>query len=123
MTCTVCNAPATFQRLMDLVLAGLLWQTCLVYLDDVIVLGRSFDDHLKNLQAVFDCLRQAHLKLQPPKCSFAQKTVVHLGHVVSSQGISTDPSKTEKVAAWPTPTNKVQVQQFLGLASYYRRFV
>ena len=79
MTCTVCNAPATFQRLMDLVLAGLLWQTCLVYLDDVIVLGRSFDDHLKNLRAVFDCLRQAHLKLQPPKCSFAQKTVVHFG--------------------------------------------
>lgn len=119
----LCNAPATFQRLMDLVLAGLQWSSCLVYLDDVIVVGRSFQEHLKNLQSVFERLRGAGLKLQPGKCQLLRKKVHYLGHVISRDGVSTDPSKTEKVSNWPTPTSSRDVQQFLGLASYYRRFV
>ena len=119
----LCNAPATFQRLMDLVLAGLPWASCLVYLDDIVVLGRDFKDHLSNLELVFQCLRKAHLKLQPPKCCFMRSKVVFLGHVVSPQGIAADLSITEKVAMWPVPTSKVEVQRFLGLASYYRRFI
>ena len=75
----LCNAPATFQRLMDLVLAGLQWSHCLVYIDDVIVLGRNFKEHLLHLQQVFDRLRQAGLKLQPKKCRFLQPRVEYLG--------------------------------------------
>ena len=119
----LCNAPATFQQLMDLVLAGLQWSSCLVYLDDIIIVGRTFEEHLQNLQAVLIRLREAGLKLKPQKCALCLPQVEFLGHVVSAQGVSTDPRKTEKVRNWPIPTNRREVQQFLGLASYYRRFV
>ena len=119
----LCNAPATFQRLMDLVLAGLQWSHCLVYLDDVIVLGRTFEDHLHNLQAVFHRIRDAGLKLKPPKCAFFQPTVQYLGHIISEEGVAADPAKIEKVVSWPAPTSTREVQQFLGFASYYRRFI
>ena len=117
------NAPATFQRLMDSVLAGLQWKSCLVYLDDIIICGKTFEEHLFNLRAVFECLKQAGLKLQPTKCAFARKKVEFLGHIVSEDGIATDPAKIEKVANWPEPTSTKEVQQFLGLASYYRQFI
>ena len=119
----LCNAPATFQRLMDSVLAGLQWSTCLVYIDDIVIPGKTFQAHLTHLRAVFDRLSEAGLKLKPRKCHFCLQEVKFLGHIVSSDGIRTDPSKTEKVAAWPTPTCSRDVQKFLGLASYYRRFV
>ena len=119
----LCNAPATFQRLMDLVLAGLQWSSCLVYLDDVIVVGRNFDEHLKNLQAVLQRLRETGLKLQPAKCALLQSKVCYLGHIISENGVSTDPAKTDTVQKWPTPTSPKELQQFLGLASYYRRFI
>ena len=119
----LCNAPATFQRLMDLVLAGLQWSSCLVYIDDVIIVGRSFSEHLQNLQAVFERLQLANLKLQPSKCVFFQKEVKFLGHIVSEKGVAADPEKTNKVASWPVPSSKLEVQRFLGLANYYRRFI
>ena len=119
----LCNAPATFQRLMDSVLAGLQWSTCLVYMDDIVIVGKTFTDHLTNLQQVFQRLRQAGLKLKPSKCSLCQKTVHFLGHVVSQDGITTDPAKTDSIFAWPPPTCKRELQQFLGLTNYYRRFV
>ena len=119
----LCNAPATFQRLMDLVLAGLQWSDCLVYIDDVIVLGRTFDEHLRNLRSVLQRLRESGLRLNQSKCSFFQKEVKYLGHIISRDGVATDPSKTEKVTTWPTPTSVRETQQFLGFAGYYRRFV
>ena len=67
----LCNAPATFQRLMDLVISGLQWVSCLVYLDDVVVFGQSFEDHLKNMELVFARIREAGLKLKPSKCLFS----------------------------------------------------
>ena len=119
----LCNAPATFQRLMDRVLSGLKWSTCLVYFDDIMVVGTSFADHLSNIGGVLARLRGAGLKLKPGKCRLCQKRVAFLGHIVSAEGITTDPSKTEAVAKWPTPQSRREVQQFLGLANYYRRFV
>ena len=119
----LCNAPATFQRLMDLILAGLQWKNCLVYLDDILIIGRTFKEHLDNLGLVFNRLREAGLKLKPSKCFVCQKQVKYLGHVVSPDGIATDMTKTEKVANWPIPTHRREVQQFLGLVSYYRRFI
>ena len=119
----LCNAPATFQRLMDLVLSGLQWTECLVYLDDVIILGRDFEDHLRSLKLVFQRLRESGLKLKPAKCTLFQEKVSYLGHVISTEGIATDPNKSNQVAQWPVPTTAKEVQKFLGLANYYRRFV
>ena len=116
----LCNAPATFQHLMNSILAGLQWTTCLVYIDDIIIVGRTFDEHLNNLQRVFERLKQAGLKVQPHKCQFLQRQVTFLGHVISPNGIPPDPAKTSKVEQWPTPMSKTEVQQFLGLANYYR---
>ena len=115
----LCNGPATFQRLMDLALSGLQWSSCLVYLDDVIVVGRSFSEHLKNLDNVFQRLRNAGLKLKPQKCAFLKKEVLYLGHLVSRSGIATDPAKIDKVQTWPVPASTKEVQRFLGFASYY----
>ena len=120
----LCNAPATVQRLMNLVLAGIQWKNCLVYRDDLLIIGKSFEEHLQNLQLVFDRLRRAGLKLKPFKCTVCQKEVTYLGHVLSSDGIATNPSKTDKVRGnWPLPTSQREVKQFLGLVSYYRRFI
>jgi transposase InsO family protein len=119
----LCNAPASFQRLMDLVLSGLQWSQCLVYLDDIIVLGRSFEEHIHNLQSVFSRLRESGLRLKPSKCSFFQREVRYLGHIISCEGVSADPDKIAKVADWPVPTSKREAQQFLGFANYYRRFI
>ena len=119
----LCNAPATFERLMEFVLRGLTWKTCLVYLDDVMVMGRNFREHLENLQEIFGRIRNAHLKLNPKKCLLFQKEVKFLGHVVSSDGIQTDPDKISAVRDWPRPSNIHELRSFLGLCTYYRRFV
>ena len=119
----LCNAPASFQHLMDLVLTGLQWSQCLVYLDDIIILGRSFDERIRNLGTVFKRLLEAGLRLKPSKCAFFRSEVQYLGHIISREGVATDPSKVAKVATWPVPTSKREVQQFLGFANYYRRFI
>ena len=119
----LCNAPATFQRLMDLVLAGLQWHNCLVYLDDILIIGKTFKEQLENLHLVFDRLREAGLKLKPSKCRVCQKEVTYLGHVISPGGITTDSFKTDKVNKWPIPTSQRETRQFLGFVSYYRRFI
>jgi len=119
----LCNAPATFQRLMDEVFRGILWKFVMVYLDDIIVYSESFEEHLEHLHIVFDRLQAAGLKLNPEKCSFVKAELEFLGHIVSGQGIQTDPVKTEKVKNFPRPKNTTQLRGFLGLASYYRRFV
>ena len=102
----LCNAPATFQRLMDRVLSGLKWSSCLVYFDDIIVVGTSFADQLSNIGGVLARLRGAGLKLKPGKCHLCQESVAFLGHIVSSRGITTDPSKTDAVAKWPTSQSR-----------------
>ena len=115
------NAPATFQRLIETVLSGLIRHVCLDYLDDIIVTGRTFDEHLANLRSVFLRLRDAHLKLKPRKCFLAMKEVEYLGFRVSGEGIIADPKKIEAVQHYPTPADVKQVRSFVGLASYYRR--
>lgn len=119
----LCNAPATFERLMERVLVGLLGDACLVYLDDIIVMGRNFTEHVSNLRKVFTRIREANLKLSPKKCTFFKEEVAYLGHIISSNGVRTDPEKIKAVQEWPIPANKTDVRSFLGLCAYYRRFV
>jgi hypothetical protein len=116
-------APATFQRLMEQVLAGLHWSTCLIYLDDIIMFSRTVAEHLGQLRDVFTRLKNAGLKLKPSKCHLLQNGVRYLGHIVSGKGIETDPEKVRSVFDWPIPLNQKDLKRFLGLASYYRRFV
>lgn len=119
----LCNAPATFERLMEHVLRGLLWKQCVVYLDDIIVFSNSFEEHIERLQLVFNRLRNANLKLNVKKCHIFQDKVKYLGHVVSTHGVGADPEKIEAVRQWPRPRDKHELKSFLGLSTYYRRFV
>ena len=113
----------TFERLMETVLAGLHWQICLIYLDDVIVIGKTFEDMIKNLSVIFERLQQAGLKLKARKCKLFGKSVEFLGHIITETGVETDPSKTRCIENWPTPKTAKEVRAFIGLCSYYRRFV
>ena len=108
---------------MTMVLAGLHWDICLVYIDDIIVMGRSFEEHLENVEQVFQRLRMANLKLKPTKCRLFKERVTFLGHVVSSRGIEPDPVKISCIATCPEPTNLTELRSFLGRASYYKSFV
>ncbi len=108
---------------MDLVLRGLHWERCLVYLDDIIVHGRTFEEHLDNLRLVWSRLREANLKMKPSKCTLFQDSVAFLGHVVSRDGVRCDPAKIEAVREWRQPASVTEVRSFLGLASFYRRFI
>ena len=89
----LCNPPATFQHLMDLVLMGLQWSQCLVYLDEIIILGRSFDEHIRNLGTVFKGLQEAGLRLKTSKCAFFRSEVQYLRHIISHEGVAKDPAK------------------------------
>ena len=117
------NAASTFQRTMELALQGLQWHTCLVYIDDIIVYGTTFEQHLERVDEVLSRLQNAGLKLKSDKCHMLQTEVVFLGHVVSSEGVKPDPTNVAKIIGWPTPKNPKQVRQFVATGSYYRRFI
>jgi len=116
----LCNAPATFQRAMQLVLRGLTWQDVLVYLDDVVVLGKDFENAISNIRKTLDRFRQHNMKLKPKKCSLLRQEVEFLGRVVSRNGVSISPEKLNAVRSWPKPTDKQGVMSFLGFANYHR---
>ena len=117
------NAPACFKRAMHLILRGLCWSDCLVYLDDIIVFGRTLQEHRERLSLVLSRLTEAGLKINPKKCKLLCEQVVVLGHVVSGKGISTDPKKIRVIKEWPVPADESQLRAFLGTAGYYRQFV
>ncbi|GFU58770.1 hypothetical protein TNCV_3089111 [Trichonephila clavipes] len=119
----LCNAPATFERLMETVLKGLTFEACLIYLNDVIIGGRTFEEHLQNIRKVLSKLRDAILKLNPSKCKFFQKEVNYLRHIISAEGVRTDPEKVSALKNWKRPENLRELRSFLGLCTYYRKFV
>ena len=117
------NAPPTFQRLMHDCLGDLNMRWCIVYLDDIIIFSDTKEEHLKRLEAVFQKLAAAGLKLKPSKCFLFREEIEYLGHVISGKGISTNPKKVEAVTKWPTPKTVYDVRSFLGFVGYYRRFI
>jgi len=108
---------------MDVMLSGLQWETCLVYLDDVLIFGRTHEEMLNRLDNVHRRLQSGGMKLRLDKCKFSQRQVTYLGHVISVDGIRPDPLKIHAVQNMPDPTNVKEVKSFLGLVSYYRRFI
>ena len=119
----LCNAPATFQRLMEWCMGDLNLRDCLIYLDDIVIFSSTFQEHLAHLEAVFSRLAEHNLKLKASKCEFLKSEVTYLGHVVSEEGIQTEPEKLEAITTWPVPQNVKEVRSFLGFTGYYRRFI
>lgn len=117
------NAPATFQRCMELVFRGLQWKTLLIYLDDVIILSKDIDEGLDRLEEALARLENAGLKLKPSKCKLLQSEVLYLGHVISRDGLKPNPKLIESVKNAEPPRNQKEVQQFHGLCNYYRKFI
>ena len=117
----LCNAGATFQRAMEGVLDGL---TCAsAYIDDVMTASESFEQHLVDLESVFKRLKDAKLKIKPKKCTFGYQETKFLGFIISRDGIKVCPSREACIRNYPTPKTPKNVRQFLGLASYYRKFI
>lgn len=119
----LCNAPATFQRLMQTTMSDLVFQIVLIYLDDLLVFSPTFQDHLVRLETVLKRLRETGLRVKMEKCHFLQSEVRFLGHQVSAQGVRTDPDKISAVKTWPIPSTVKELRSFLGFCSYYRRFI
>ena len=117
------NSPACFQRLMQKCLGDIHLKECMVFLDDVVIHSKTLEEHLERLEHVLRRLQDNGLKLNPSKCKFFQKRITYLGHVISENGIETDPEKIQKVQDWPRPSNVDDVRAFLGFTGYYRRFV
>ena len=117
------NAPATFQRFLDVTLAGLVPSICMVYIDDIFIFSRSFDVHIADLQTVFNALRKASLQLNIAKCHFGFTELKYLGHIITRDGLRPNPETIQSIQTFPMPSSKVEVQRFLGLANYYRRFI
>jgi len=119
----LCTAPNTFQALADRVFEGMKWKSILIYLDDVIIFSKTPEEHLEKLREVCERLREAGLTLNPKKCEFLKKEVKILGHIVNETGIMPDNDKIESVKKFPTPRKVKDIQSFLGLANFYRKFI
>jgi hypothetical protein len=115
------NAPATFQRMMTKLLHGI--SGCLVFIDDIIFFADTWEEHQKILEEVLRRIKASGLKLKATKCQFGRESVQFLGHIVSARGIHPNPEKVQAVQEFPTPSSLSDVRAFVGMASYYRRYV
>lgn len=117
------NAPACFQRALDIILTKYKWKTCLVYLDDVIIFSKSVDDHIRHVDEILSTLADAGVTLKINKCHFFQRQVEYLGHMVKPGQLEIDRTNVELLHQAQPPTNKTQLRSFLGLCNVYRRFI
>lgn len=119
----ITNAPSTFQRLMEKCMGNMNLKEVLVFLDDLIVFSETLEEHENRLLRVLHRLKEYGLKLSPEKCKFFQTSVRYLGHIVTQNGVETDPEKVCALKTWPRPNNLKELRSFLGFSGYYRRFV
>lgn len=112
------NAPATYQRMVDNALRGLIDRYCFVYLDDIITFGNTIEEHNRSLAIVFDRLKEVGLKRQPDKCEFLQPEHEHLGHIVTKDGMKPNLKKVEAIKNLSIPTNTTKIKSLLGLVGY-----
>lgn len=95
----------------------------LVFFDDILIYSRTLEEHVEHVRLVFELLLKDHWKIKLAKCTFTKRKISYLGHIISEDGVATDPSKIVAVSEWPTPTSAKELRSFLGLAGYYRAFV
>jgi transposase InsO family protein len=117
------NAGATFQGTMETIFAEELHKSVIIYIDDVLVMSPTFEDHLNHLKTTFARLRAANLKVKLPKCRFLTDRIQYLGHILTPDGIHMDPDKTKAINEMPTPTSFTELARFLGMCGFYRRFI
>lgn len=117
------SAPATFQRMMNAVLRESIGERCFVYMDDILVMGETLEEHHRQLREVFGQLRKYNIKIEPDKCEFLKLELTYLGHVVTAQGVKPDQKKIQAVTDFPLPKSPKDIKSFLGLAGYYRKFI
>jgi len=118
----LCGAPATFQQMMDHVIRGLESHVS-VYLDDVVIFSKTWQDHLVHVREVLQRLREYNLTAKPTKCQFGMHECIYLGHVIGNGQVKPDPKKIAAVRGYPMPRTKKEVRSFLGLTGYYRKFI
>lgn len=119
----LCNAPSTFQSLMNSVFRDYLRKFVLVFFDDILVYSSSREEHLKHVQIVLELLQHHKLFVKLKKCEFGKSELEYLGHIISGEGVKVDQNKIKAMTEWPQPTNITELRGFLGLTSYYRKFV
>lgn len=117
------NAPSTFQSEMNLIFQPYLRQFVIVFFDDILVYSHTLEDHIHHLEVVYGCLVENQFCLKYSKCSFAQNSIVYLGHVISDSGVGPDPEKIRAMVEWPQPRSVKHLRGFLGLTGFYRKFV
>ena len=117
------NAPASFQSIMNKVFAPLLRHYVLIFMDDILIHSATLEEHILHLQQVLEIIQDNQFYIKLSKCIFAQQQLEYLGHLITSQGVATEPSKIQAVAQWPTPSTIKQLRGFLGLTGYYRWFI
>lgn len=119
----LCNAPSTFQALMNSIFREYLRKFVLVFFDDILVYSRSWTEHLEHVKVVFEILRQQQLFVKHKKCEFGKDELEYLGHIISGAGVKVDKEKIQAMLDWPRPTTITELRGFLGLTGYYRKFV
>ena len=119
----LCNAPATFQTLMQSCLGELNLTYCLIYLDNVIFYAKEEEEHLDRLRTIFARFRRDNFKLKPSKCNLFQKKITYLAHDISTEGIRPSKAGLKAVAEFPDLTNYTQIRAFLGLVGHYHWFI
>ena len=117
------SSPASFQRMVDMLLGGMKWVFAVGYIDDIIVYSDTWVDHLSHLRQLFVALRKANLELHPGKCAFGAQEVKYLGHLVTRTGIRACPSKLKAIVEMPRPVCAKDMQRFVGKCQYYRKFI
>jgi hypothetical protein len=119
----LCNAPATFMRVMNDVLRPFLDDFVIVYLDDILIFSKSREEHIEHVKRVLDVLRKEQLFLKLSKCEFGKTSLIYLGHIVGGGELKIDPSKVKVILEWSRPSNVTEVRSFLGAAQYWRKFI
>ena len=117
------NAPATFQRMLDILLSGYRWKSCLIYLDDIIIFSKDYDSHLKDVEVIIQALQQEGLSLKLKKCKFFQDSVEYLGHIIRPGELHVHPKNFKALSEATIPRTQTELRSFLGMWNVYRRFV